>query len=63
MGENKPKIKGKLCGTCKYYNPKEGICRFLTSLNRSKEKVYVNSHNNSCCYFTYKGSKVYYHGS
>ena len=62
MGKNKSKIKGKFCGTCKYYDDKEGLCRFLTSLRRFKEKVYVNIYN-SCCYFTYKGSKTYYHGS
>ena len=62
MGKNKPKIKGRFCGTCKYYDDKESLCRFLTSLNRFKDKVYVNSHN-SCGHFTYKGSKIYYHGS
>ena len=62
MGKNKPKIKGKFCGTCKYYDNKGGICRFLTSLNRFKEKVYVDPYNN-CGHFTYKESKIYYHGS
>lgn len=62
MGKNKSKIRRKSCGNCKYYNRKESICRFLTSLNRFKDKVYVNS-SNSCGHFTYKESKIYYHGS
>ena len=62
MGKNKPKIRRKSCGNCKYYNSKESICRFLTSLNRFKDKVYVNS-SNSCGHFTRKDSKIYYHGS
>lgn len=62
MGKDKSKIKRKICGNCKYYHNKESICRFLTSLNRFKDKVYVNSRN-SCGHFTYKCSKVYYHGS
>lgn len=62
MGKNKPKIKGKFCCNCKYYDDKESSCGFLTSLNRFKDKIYVNSRN-ICSHFTYKGSKIYYHGS
>lgn len=64
MGKNKSKIKGKFCGNCKYYNKegKEGICKLLTSIDRFKDKVYVNPYN-SCGHFTRKDSKIYYHGS
>lgn len=53
MGKDKSKVKRKICDNCKYYNNKESICRFLTSLNRFKDKVYVNSQN-SCGHFTRK---------